>query len=60
MRENKYFEEFVKPFPASDVSWRLQYVDKDKMQGFAVPYLDARAVADRLDAVVGQHNWKDK
>lgn len=59
MRENKYFEEFGKPFPASDVSWRLQYVDKDKMQGFAVPYLDARAIANRLDAVVGQHNWKD-
>ena len=59
MRENKYFEEFGKPFPASDVSWRLQYVDKDKMQGFAVPYLDARAIAKRLDAVVGQHNWKD-
>ena len=59
MRENKYFEEFGKPFPASDVSWRLQYVDKDKMQGFAVPYLDARAIANRLDEVVGQHNWKD-
>ena len=56
MRENKYFEEFGKPFPASDVSWRLQYVDKDKMQGFAVPYLDAKAIANRLDAVVGQHN----
>ena len=59
MRENKYFEEFGKPFPASDVSWRLQYVDKEKMQGFAVPYLDARAIANRLDAVVGQNNWKD-
>ena len=59
MRENKYFEEFGKPFAASDVSWRLQYVDKTKSEGFAVPYLDARAIADRLDAVVGQNHWKD-
>lgn len=59
MRENKYFEEFGKPFPASDVSWRLQYVNEQKMQGIAVPYLDARAVADRLDEVVGQNRWKD-
>lgn len=59
MRENKYFEEFGKPFPASDVSWRLQYVNEQRMQGIAVPYLDARAVADRLDKVVGQNRWKD-
>lgn len=59
MRENKYFEEFGKPFPASDVSWRLQYVNEQRMQGVAVPYLDARAVADRLDEVVGQNRWKD-
>ena len=59
MRENKYFEEFGKPFDASDVSWRLQYVDKAKCEGFAVPYLDARAIAERLDSVVGQNHWKD-
>ena len=59
MSDNKYFEAFGKPFIASDVSWRLQYVDKEKCEGFAVPYLDARAIADRLDSVVGQNRWKD-
>lgn len=59
MRENKYLEAFGKPFPASDVSRRLQYVNEQRMQGIAVPYLDARAVADRLDEVVGQNRWKD-
>ncbi len=59
MRENKHFEEFGKPFEASDICWRLQYVDKAKSEGYAVPYLDARAIADRLDAVVGQNCWKD-
>ena len=58
MRENKYLEAFGKPFPASDVSWRLQYVNEQRMQGIAVPYLDARAVADRLDEVVGQNRWR--
>ena len=36
MRENKYFEEFGKPFPASDVSWRLQYVNEQRMQGIVL------------------------
>ncbi len=59
MSENKFFEALGQPFPYSDVNWRLQYVDKEKLEGFAVPYLDARAIADRLDGVVGQNNWKD-
>ena len=59
MSENKYFEEFGKPFSVSDVSWKLQRTLKDKMRGLAVPYLDARAISDRLDNVVGQNNWKD-
>ncbi len=59
MKENEFFEELRRPFPYSDVNWRLQYVDKEKLEGFAVPYLDARAIADRLDNVVGQNNWKD-
>ena len=60
MRENKYFEEFGKPFPASNVSWKLQLTNKEKTSGLAVPYLDARAIAERLDFVVGQTGWKDE
>lgn len=59
MKENRHFEEFGKPFPASDVSWKLQLTSKDKTKGKVVPYLDARAISDRLDEVVGQYNWKD-
>lgn len=59
MNVNKYSEALGKPFDAKDVSWRLQYVDKEKLQGFAVPYLDARAISERLDSVVGQLRWKD-
>ena len=60
MSDNKYFDEFGKPFPASDVGWKLQRTVKDKMRGLAVPYLDARAISDRLDNVVGQNKWKDE
>lgn len=59
MKGNRYFEEFGKPFPSSDVSWKVQLMRKDKKAGKVVPYLDARAIADRLDEVVGQYNWKD-
>lgn len=60
MRGNKYFEEFGKPFADSDISWKLQLTNKEKTSGLAVAYLDARAIADRLDAVVGQNRWKDE
>lgn len=60
MRDNKYFEAFGKPFDAKDVSWKLQLTNKEKTSGLAVAYLDARAIADRLDAVVGQNRWKDE
>ena len=60
MGKNSLSEKLGKPFPASDVSWRMQYVDKEKCEGLAVPYLDARAIADRLDDVVGPYNWRDE
>lgn len=60
MSTNSLSEKLGKPFPASDVSWRMQYVDKGKCEGLAVPYLDARAIADRLDDVVGPYNWQDE
>ena len=59
MDKNKYLEEFGKPFPRDDVKWRLQNVDEQKSVGRAVPYLDARAIADRLDSVIGQNRWRD-
>ena len=59
MDKNKYLEEFGKPFPKDDVKWRLQNVDEQKSVGRAVPYLDARAIADRLDSVIGQNRWRD-
>lgn len=48
------------PFSASDVEWRLQNVTKDKTRGMAVPFIDSRAIQNRLDEVVGPYNWQTK
>ena len=60
MSVNKYLEALGMPFPADKVKWRLQSTNKDKTMGYAVPYLDSRAIAERLDNVVGQMNWHDE
>ena len=60
MSVNKYLEALGMPFPADKVKWRLQSTNKDKTEGYAVPYLDSRAIAERLDNVVGQMNWRDE
>ena len=47
------------PFPSKDVEWRIQSVDKDKLRGLAVPYIDSRAVQNRLDEVFGIYGWQN-
>ena len=60
MRETtNLYTDLGKPFDAADVGWRLQYVDKTTMKGTAVPFIDARAIADRLDEVVGPNRWRN-
>lgn len=59
MEENKYFEALGQPFDSESVKWKIQCTNKEKTSGFAVPYADSRAIADRLDAVAGQMNWQD-
>ncbi|AFM14218.1 Rad52/Rad22 family DNA repair protein [Turneriella parva] len=48
------------PFPESAVKWRaaLSGINgKGDAYVLAVPYIDARAIQDRLDQVVGAENW---
>ena len=47
------------PFPAEEIQWRVEAISKDKKRALVVPYVDARAVLDRLDEVVGPENWHD-
>lgn len=49
-----------KPFPVEKISWRLGATKKDKTQGIALAYIDARDVIERLDEVCGKGNWQNK
>ena len=61
MSINKYLEALGAPFPANKVKWRIQSVtDPQNNEGYAVPYLDSRTIAERLDSVVGQMRWRDE
>lgn len=48
------------PFPCKDIQWRISHTTKDKSKGFAIPYIDKRAIQNLLDSVVGYDNWKDE
>ena len=45
------------PFPADDVNWRPAGKGGANQRTTVVAYVDARAVQDRLDAVLGPLGW---
>ena len=49
----------AEPFPEEEIHWRVEAVSKDKRRAMVVPYVDARAVLDRLDEAVGPEGWHD-
>lgn len=53
------FERLAAPFDPSEIDWRVGSTNADKTKGMALAYIDARAVMDRLDAVVGPSGWQD-
>jgi hypothetical protein len=46
-------EELSKPFPPEKISWRVGSINKEKTEGRALAYVDARDVMQRLDEVCG-------
>lgn len=53
------------PFDESELEWRPGYVFEDrddplKGNALALPYIQNRAVMERLDQVIGQENWKNE
>ena len=48
-----------RPFPADKISWRVGATNKEKTQGIALAYIDARDVMERLDEVFGL-DWQCK
>ncbi|MCL1866745.1 MAG: Rad52/Rad22 family DNA repair protein [Oscillospiraceae bacterium] len=59
---NEQFEQLKKPFKPDEVQWRITASGKGNdgvAKGLAVPYLDSRAIQNRLDDVVGRDNWQN-
>lgn len=50
----------LKEFPAEEIQWKPETFNKEKTKALIVAYIDARAVMDRLDEVIGVGNWKDE
>jgi len=48
------------PFPFEEVEAKIQVTSNDKTKGMAVFYLDARAVQERLDSVLGMFGWRNE
>jgi hypothetical protein len=55
-------KELAKPFPEKDIEWRLARCGEanGKIWGMCLAYMNARAVMDRLDDVVGPEKWRDR
>ena len=47
-------------FPPTVIHWRPGATTRDKTKAQALAYIDARDVMNRLDSVVGWHNWQRK
>lgn len=63
MRENNEIareEKLKAPFNITDIQWRvITSGDKNgKIWAIVAPYLDSRAIMERLDDVVGANNWQ--
>lgn len=52
------FDRLSAPFDPSEIDWRVGSTNADKTKGMALAYIDARAVMDRLDVVVGPAGWQ--
>ncbi|MFT7553566.1 MAG: hypothetical protein ACI9BV_003902 [Rhodothermales bacterium] len=49
----------ARPFPTEHVQVKVLATNQDKSRGLIVPFINARAVMDRLDQVVGPDGWSD-
>lgn len=54
------YDDLRKPFDAYTIKWRVGATNKDKTQGMALAYIDARDALNRLNEVVGPQNWQKK
>lgn len=46
------------PFPIEEIEFRIGSTNQEKTMGLALAYVQARAIQNRLDQVLGIHHWK--
>lgn len=51
-------EQLEKPFLDDELEFRVGATTSDKTKGLALAYIQARAIQNRLDEVVGIENWR--
>lgn len=60
MNQEEIIRQLKAPFPFEEVEAKIQVTTQDKSKGMAVFYLDARAVQERLDKVLGTFGWRNE
>ena len=60
MEKNEIYKKLSEEFPPHEIKFRVGSTTKDKTKGKPLAYIDARAVMDRLDDVMGFEAWQDK
>ena len=51
-------EQLEKPFLDDELEFRVGATNSDKTKGLALAYIQARAIQNRLDEIVGIENWR--
>lgn len=61
MKDSEIWKELAKPFDDEEIEWRVQRCGKNdgKVWALIVPYIQARAIMNRLDSVLGVVGWSD-
>lgn len=62
-RQLAQLKELDKPFEVKDISWIINgtfETEDKKVKGYVSPFVDARAIENRLDQVIGRDNWQNR
>ena len=55
---NKIIADFKRSFDENELEFKIGATNSDKTMGLALPYVQARAIQNRLDSTIGFDNWK--
>ena len=58
METKEVVEKLKADFSDEDIKWRITATTQDKTKGLVVPYIDTRAIQNRLDETLGIDGWK--